>query len=133
MMFCARFWICGRPASTPSGPSGWGVFTEDAVFQGLSPYTVGRQGVRDYYAGQPRGTTVRYSVLESRRPAADVVHGYVQADFAYPDRPPLRLYLSVVAHRIDGRWSIAAYQASREPSPRAGMTSRSNSSMPERS
>ena len=90
------------------------VFTEDAVFQGLSPYSVGRQGVRDYYAGQPRGTTVRYSVLESRRPAADVVHGYVRADFAYPDRPPLRLYLSVVAHRIDDRWSIAGYQASRE-------------------
>jgi len=116
MMFCARFWICGRTASTPSGPSGWPrCFTEDAVFQGLSPYSVGRQGVRDYYAGQPRGTTVRYSVLESRRPAADVVHGYVRADFAYPDRPPLRLYLSVVAHRIDDRWSIAGYQASREP------------------
>ena len=25
-------------------------FTEDAIFQGLRPYSVGRQGVADYYA-----------------------------------------------------------------------------------
>jgi hypothetical protein len=65
------------------------VFTEDAIFQGPIPYSVGRHGVRDYYAGQPSGTTVTYSILESRTPAADVVHGYVQADWRrrWPSRP----------------------------------------------
>ena len=62
------------------------VFTEDAVFQGLRPYSVGRDGVRDYYESQPPGMTVTYRVLETRRPADDVVLGYVQADFAFADR-----------------------------------------------
>jgi hypothetical protein len=35
----------------------------------------------------------------------------VQADFAHPDRPTLRLHLGILARRDDGRWSIAAYQA----------------------
>jgi hypothetical protein len=42
------------------------VFAEDAVFQGLRPYSVGRQGVIDYYASQPRGMTVTYRILETR-------------------------------------------------------------------
>ncbi|MGQ5641025.1 MULTISPECIES: nuclear transport factor 2 family protein, partial [unclassified Streptomyces] len=29
------------------------LFTEDAIFQGLHPYTVGRPGVADYYDSQP--------------------------------------------------------------------------------
>ncbi|MFD0279056.1 hypothetical protein ACFVHB_34830 [Kitasatospora sp. NPDC127111] len=33
------------------------VFTDDAIFQGLHPYTVGRQGVADYCASQPLGKT----------------------------------------------------------------------------
>ncbi len=44
----------GRPASTHDGPQRVAeVFTEDAIFQGLRPYSVGRQGVVDYYAAQP--------------------------------------------------------------------------------
>ena len=30
-------------------------FTENAIFQGLHPYSVGRQGIADYYASQPLG------------------------------------------------------------------------------
>jgi hypothetical protein len=84
-------WKAGIDAERPQQVAE--VFAEDAVFQGLSPYSLGRLGVSDYYASRPRGTTVTYSILESRRPAADVVHGYVQVDFAYPDRPTLRLHL----------------------------------------
>ena len=55
------------------------VFTEDAIFQGLHPYSVGRQGVADYYASQPPGMTVTYRILESRRPAPDdLVLGYIK-------------------------------------------------------
>ena len=32
-------------------------FTEDAIFQGLHPYSVGRQGIAEYYGSQPLGMT----------------------------------------------------------------------------
>ena len=38
-------------------------FTEDAIFQGLRPYSVGRQGVAVYYDSQPLGLTADYEVL----------------------------------------------------------------------
>ena len=88
------------------------VFTEDAVFQGLRPYGVGRHTVADYYASQPAGMTVAYRVLESRRPAADVVLGYLAATFSYPDRPAGHLAIGVVLTRVDERWQVAQYQAS---------------------
>jgi uncharacterized protein (TIGR02246 family) len=55
------------------------VFTEDAIFQGLRPYSVGRQGVIDYYASQPPGMTVDYQIIQTRPLAPDQVLGYVHA------------------------------------------------------
>ena len=89
------------------------VFTEDAIFQGLRPYSVGRQGVTDYYASQSPGMTVDYQILETRRLAADLVLGYVHADFAFPDRPTVGVSIGVVVKRDENGWSIAYYQASR--------------------
>src|SRR5580658_1416751 len=80
------------------------VFTEDAIFQGLRPYSVGRQGVQDYYASQSAGMTVAYRILESRRPADDLVLGYVQADFSFPDRPTVKAHLGVLVKREGGGW-----------------------------
>jgi uncharacterized protein (TIGR02246 family) len=88
------------------------VFAEDAVFQGLRPYSVGRQGVIDYYASQPRGMTVTYRILETRSPAAGLVVGYVTASFAYPDRPTVSVNIGVVITRGDDGWRILQYQAS---------------------
>jgi uncharacterized protein (TIGR02246 family) len=89
------------------------VFTDDAIFQGLRPYSVGRQGIADYYASQPSGITVSYRILETREPAADVVLGYVNADFTFMDQPPVHLHLGVLVSRgLDG-WRISHYQASR--------------------
>jgi uncharacterized protein (TIGR02246 family) len=88
------------------------VFTEDAIFQGLRPYSVGRQGVQDYYASQSAGMTVAYRILESRRPADDLVLGYVQADFSFPDRPAVKAHLGVLVKRDGGGWGIVYYQAS---------------------
>jgi ketosteroid isomerase-like protein len=34
-------------------------FTEDAIFQGLHPYSVGRPGIAAYYDSQPIGMTSR--------------------------------------------------------------------------
>jgi uncharacterized protein (TIGR02246 family) len=88
-------------------------FTEDAIFQGLHPYSVGREGVAAYYASQPLGLTADYELLESRRPAEDVVLGYSSVDFGFTDRPTLSVHLSVLLRRIDGVWLISHYQVSR--------------------
>jgi uncharacterized protein (TIGR02246 family) len=104
-------WKAGIDAQAPERVAE--VFTEDAIFQGLHPYTVGRQGVIDYYASQPPGMTVTYQTLETRRPADDVVLGYVKADFAFPDRPTVSVYLGVLVKYADGGWRIVHYQASK--------------------
>ncbi|MDH6126462.1 DUF4440 domain-containing protein [Kitasatospora sp. GP82] len=88
-------------------------FTEDAIFQGLHPYSVGRQGVADYYDAQPLGMTAAYRILETRQLADDLVLGYLSVDFSFTDRPTLGVYLSVlVKHSADG-WHISHYQVSR--------------------
>ena len=88
------------------------VFGTDAVFQGLRPYTVGRDGVAAYYDSQPMGMTVTYRVLETRRPTTDVVLGYLAATFAFLDRPPLELNLGVALTDAGDGWRISQYQAS---------------------
>jgi hypothetical protein len=103
-------WKAGIDAQRPDAVAN--VFTEDAIFQGLRPYSVGRQGVVDYYASQAPGMTVTYEVLETRRPATDLVFGYVRAAFAFPDRPTVSLYLGVLVRYDDG-WKIGHYQVSR--------------------
>ena len=104
-------WKAGIDAQQPERVSE--VFTQDAIFQGLCPYTVGRQGVIDYYASQSPGMTADYQILQTRRRASDQVLGYVHADFANPDRPTVSVFIGVlVKHNEDG-WSIAYYQASR--------------------
>jgi uncharacterized protein (TIGR02246 family) len=89
------------------------VFTEDAIFQGLRPYSVGRQGVIDYYARQPVGLTVDYQILQTRRLAPDQVLGYVHADFTYPDGRLVSVFLGVLVKHDEDGWSIAYYQASK--------------------
>ncbi|MDT5336418.1 MAG: hypothetical protein QOD90_1923 [Mycobacterium sp.] len=62
-------WKAGIDAHDPTRVAA--VFSEDAVFQGLRPYGVGRDAVADYYDSQPTGMTVTYHVLESRAPTDD--------------------------------------------------------------
>jgi uncharacterized protein (TIGR02246 family) len=89
------------------------VFTEDAIFQGLRPYSVGRQGVINYYASQSSGMTVNYQILQTRSLAPNQVLGYVHADFSFPDRPTISVCIGlVIKHNEDG-WNIAYYRASR--------------------
>ncbi|MEU9449859.1 SgcJ/EcaC family oxidoreductase [Streptomyces sp. NPDC048277] len=89
------------------------LFTEDAVFQGLHPYSVGRQGVAAYYDSQPLGMKAAYRVLETRRLADDVVLGYLAVEFSFTDRPPLDVKLSVLVTRVAQEWHIGHYQVSR--------------------
>ena len=53
------------------------IFTNDAIFQGLHPYTVGPHGVAEYYASQPLGMTATYRILETRCPADNLILGYL--------------------------------------------------------
>jgi uncharacterized protein (TIGR02246 family) len=88
------------------------LFTEDAVFQGLRPYSVGRQGVAAYYDSQPLGLKAEYRILETRQPADGVVLGYLAVEFSFTDRPPLDVTLSVLITRAADDWRISHYQVS---------------------
>jgi uncharacterized protein (TIGR02246 family) len=102
-----------RPAEVAS------LFAEDAVFQGLRPFTIGRAGVAAYYAAQPEGMTVAYEIVETRDLGPDAVLGWVNADFdftrAVPGRAPIALNLTVVARRTDEGWRLAHYHVSPRP------------------
>ncbi|MEU9987660.1 SgcJ/EcaC family oxidoreductase [Streptomyces sp. NPDC007971] len=87
-------------------------FTEDAVFQGLHPYTVGRPGIAAYYDAQPLGLRADYRVLEARRPADNLILGYLTVDFSFTDRPTLTVNLGILLQRTDRGWAIAHYQVS---------------------
>jgi uncharacterized protein (TIGR02246 family) len=89
------------------------LYTEDAIFQGLHPYAVGRQGIAEYYDSQPLGLTADYRILETRRLADDLVLGYLDAEFSFTDRPPLGVKLAVLVRRVAEGWSIVHYQVSR--------------------
>jgi muconolactone delta-isomerase len=77
------------------------LFTTDAIFQGLHPYTVGRAGVAEYYAAQPAGMTSMYTLRETRALSAGLVLGY------------LAVYLSVIIRQDADGWQIVHYQVSR--------------------
>ncbi|WP_432043517.1 YybH family protein [Streptomyces cadmiisoli] len=88
-------------------------FTEDAIFQGLHPYSVGRPGVAAYYDSQPAGLSPAYRIRETRRLADDLVLGYVNVEFSIPDRPTVDVHLGVLLKHMDGDWYISHYQVSR--------------------
>ena len=88
-------------------------FTEDAIFQGLHPYSVGRQGVADYYDSQPLGMAAEYRILETRQLAEGLVLAYLSVDFSFTDRPTLTVYLSVIARQFPDGWYLSHYQVSK--------------------
>lgn len=103
-------WKAGIDAHRPERVAE--LFTDDAVFQGLRPYSVGPQGVHAYYDSQPLGLTVVYRILETRRVAGDAVLAYLIADFTFPDQTILKVNLGVLVTRAGRDWRIAFYQAS---------------------
>jgi uncharacterized protein (TIGR02246 family) len=88
------------------------VFTQDAVFQGTHPYSVGRPGVAAYYDSQPLGMRAGYRILEARRPAEDLVLGYLDVEFTFVDRQPLPVHLGVLLTCEADAWRICYYQVS---------------------
>ncbi|GGN92484.1 hypothetical protein GCM10011579_090410 [Streptomyces albiflavescens] len=88
-------------------------FTEDAIFQGLRPYSVGRPGIAAYYDSQPLGLTAEYRILETRRPADGLVLGYLSVDFSFTDRPTIHVNLVVLVKHLEDGWYISHYQVSK--------------------
>ena len=88
------------------------LFTTDAIFQGLHPYTVGPAGVAEYYAAQPTGLTAAYKLLETRALSDGLVLGYLTVDFGFTDRATLTVYLSVIIRQDADGWRIVHYQVS---------------------
>jgi uncharacterized protein (TIGR02246 family) len=90
-------------------------FTEDALFQGALPdYSIGRQGVEDYYARPAlAGMRVEYRVREIRPLADGVVSAYVDPTFTLGDGAVQRYHLTVILTRTGERWLISHYQVSR--------------------
>ena len=89
------------------------LFTKDAIFQGLHPYTVGPAGVAEYYAAQPTGLTAAYKLLETRALSDRLVLGYLTVDFGFSDRATITVYLSVIIRQDADGWRIVHYQVSR--------------------
>jgi muconolactone delta-isomerase len=89
------------------------LFTTDAIFQGLHPYTVGPAGVAEYYATQPMGMTATYRLHETRTLGDGLALGYLTVDFGFIDRATLTVYLSVIIRQDANDWRIAHYQVSR--------------------
>ena len=89
------------------------LFTNDAIFQGLHPYTIGPPGIADYYASQPLGMTATYRILETRRPTENLILGYLSVDFTFTDRATLTVYLCVLIQPAPDGAKISHYQVSR--------------------
>jgi len=89
------------------------VFTDEAIFQGLHPYSIGPAGVAEYYASQPLGMKADYEILETRQLTDDLILGYLKVAFSFIDRPSLEVYLSIIARSNDGDWRIDHYQVSK--------------------
>ena len=88
-------------------------FTQDAIFQGLHPYTVGRESIAEYYASQPLGMKAQYNILETRQVADDTVLAYLGVDFSFTDQPTRNVWLSVLLTRTPSDWAISHYQVSK--------------------
>jgi hypothetical protein len=89
------------------------LFTADAIFQGLHPYAVGPAGVAEYYESQPLGMVAHYEILETRRPAEELILGYLRVEFTYIDRQPITVYLSLLITQVGDDWQVSHYQVSK--------------------
>ncbi|MFC0626328.1 hypothetical protein [Kribbella deserti] len=107
-------WKAGVDAHEPKAVAA--VFTQDAIFQGLRPYSIGPAGVAPYYASQPLGMKADYDLLESRELADNLVLGYFKVAFSFIDRPTVEVFLTILARRNNtSDWQIAHYQVSKLP------------------
>lgn len=90
-----------------------GLFTRDALFQGLSPTLhTGREEIFGYYHALPPGITASFQIVEARQLAPHLVCGFAAVQFTYPDGRTVPVQLSLVLRRDGQTWFIVQYHAS---------------------
>ncbi|MDP9987400.1 uncharacterized protein (TIGR02246 family) [Arthrobacter oryzae] len=90
-----------------------GLFTHDALFQGLSPtLRTGRSEIFGYYHALPPGITASFQIIQARQLAQHLVCGFARVQFVYLDGRTLPVQLSLVLRRDGQAWCIAQYHAS---------------------
>ncbi|WP_436066966.1 YybH family protein [Arthrobacter sp. LjRoot14] len=90
-----------------------GLFSRDALFQGLSPTLLtGREEIFGYYDALPPGITATFQIVQARQLAQHLVCGFAAVHFIYPDGSTVPVQLSLVLHRDGQTWFIAQYHAS---------------------
>lgn len=90
-----------------------GLFTSDALFQGLSPtLRSGRKDVFAYYNALPHGITACFQIIQARQLAPHLVCGFAAVQFTYPDGRTVPAQLSLVLLRDGQTWLIVQYHAS---------------------
>ena len=52
-------------------------FTEDTIFKGPHPYSVGQQGIADYYGSQPLGMTAARALKSAAQTAGRRPEGII--------------------------------------------------------
>ena len=91
-------------------------FTPDAMFQGMRPtFTIGRDGVKQYYSAQAPGLTVEYQILHLREIAPDAAVVYLSATFRKESGDLLQTRITTILRYSDDRWLISHYHVSALP------------------
>lgn len=90
-----------------------GLFSSDALFQGLSPTLLtGRKEVFGYYHALPPGITASFQIIQARQLAQQLVCGFAAVQFTYPDGRTVPVQLSLVLRRDGQTWFIVQYHVS---------------------
>ncbi|MER5324565.1 nuclear transport factor 2 family protein [Streptosporangium roseum] len=88
------------------------LFTEDALFQGISPrLLVGPAEISGYYDDVAAGTTADVKVLRGNPLCEGMVGGFAEVTFTARTGATYPIRLSIVAQRAGDTWLIRQYHA----------------------
>jgi hypothetical protein len=88
------------------------LFTEDALFQGISPRLLaGPAEIFGYYDNVAEGTTAIVEVLRANPLCDGIVDGFADVTFTARTGETFPIRLSVVAQRFEDTWRICHYHA----------------------
>lgn len=88
------------------------LFTEDALFQGISPrLLVGPAEIFGYYDNVAEGARAVVRVLRANPLGDAIVGGFADVTFTARTGEPFPVRLSVVAQRFEDTWRIRQYHA----------------------
>ncbi|RBQ21061.1 hypothetical protein DP939_08395 [Spongiactinospora rosea] len=88
------------------------LFTEDALFQGISPRLLfGRAEISEYYNNVAEGTKAHLEVLRTKPLHDGIAAGFANVTFTAPTGNTVSVRLSIVAQRVGDIWLIRQYHA----------------------